>query len=55
MNKDLPEIDFSRVKTIFQRELKRNSERTRKSQALLVSAKQVMPSDAGTRASNVPF
>ncbi len=44
MNKDLPEIDFSRVKTVFQRELKLNSERTRKSQALLVRAKQVMPS-----------
>ena len=44
MNKHLPEIDFSRVKTVFERELAHNSERTRKSQALLLSAKKVMPS-----------
>jgi len=44
MNKHLPEIDFSRVKSVFQRELLHNSERTRKSQALLLKAKKVMPS-----------
>ena len=44
MNKHLPEIDFTRVKTVFERELAHNSERTRKSQALLLSAKKVMPS-----------
>jgi glutamate-1-semialdehyde 2,1-aminomutase len=44
MNNFLPEIDFSRVKSVFERELIRHSERTRKSQALLLKAKKVMPS-----------
>jgi glutamate-1-semialdehyde 2,1-aminomutase len=44
MSKLLPEIDFSRVKSVFERELTRYSERTRKSQALLLKAKKVMPS-----------
>jgi glutamate-1-semialdehyde 2,1-aminomutase len=44
MSKLLPEIDFSRVKSVFERELTRHSERTRKSQALLLEAKKVMPS-----------
>lgn len=44
MNKHLPEIDFVRVKSVFQRELKHFSERTRNSQALLANAKKVMPS-----------
>jgi glutamate-1-semialdehyde aminotransferase len=44
MNKPLPQINFSRVKSVFERELARHSERTRKSQALLLEAKKVMPS-----------
>jgi len=44
MSRQLPEIDFSRIKSLFQRELARNSERTAKSQALLAKAKKVMPS-----------
>jgi len=44
MSEHLQEVDFSRVKSVFERELEHNSERTRKSQALLQSAKKVMPS-----------
>ena len=44
MSKHLSEIDFARVKTVFQRELEHNRERTRKSQAMLQNAKRVRPS-----------
>ena len=44
MGEFLAEIDFSRVKAVFEREFKRYRKRTRKSQALLQSAKKVMPS-----------
>jgi len=44
MDKHLAEIDFSRVKSVFERELKHYSERTPKSQAFLLDAKKVMPS-----------
>ncbi len=44
MYKHLAEIDFSRVNSVFQRELTRYCERTPKSQALLLDAKKVMPS-----------
>ena len=44
MSEHLQEVDFSRVKSVFERELEHNSERTRKSQALLQSAKKVVPS-----------
>ena len=44
MGEFLAEIDFSRVRSIFDRELKRYRKRTHKSQALLLNAKKVMPS-----------
>jgi len=44
MDKFLAEIDFSRVRSVFERELERYRKRTRKSQVLLLKAKKVMPS-----------